>query len=378
MPKRTDIRSIAVLGSGPIVIGQACEFDYSGTQACRVLRREGYRVVLVNSNPATIMTDPEFADATYVEPLVPEVVEQILEKERPDALLPTVGGQTGINLALALARARHARAAGHRAARRRHRRPAGGRGPRAVQAGDGGDRAARLPLAATPPRSRRPRRSRSEIGFPIIVRAVLHARRRGRRHLLQPRRARRGDRRGARGLAGAQGPARGGGARLEGVRARGHPRPPRQRHRRLLGRELRRHGRPHRRLDHRGAAADADRPRVPGDARRRLRGHPPGRRGDRRLEHPVRRRPGDRRAHRHRDEPARLAQLGARLQGHRLPDRQGRRAARGRLHARRDPQRHHRQDLRRLRAHRSTTRWSRSRAGRSRSSPARMPRWAPR
>jgi carbamoyl-phosphate synthase large subunit len=102
VPKRTDIRSIAVLGSGPIVIGQACEFDYSGTQACRVLRREGYRVVLVNSNPATIMTDPEFADATYVEPLVPEVVEKILEKERPDALLPTVGGQTGINLALAL------------------------------------------------------------------------------------------------------------------------------------------------------------------------------------------------------------------------------------------------------------------------------------
>jgi carbamoyl-phosphate synthase large subunit len=102
MPKRTDLRSIAVLGSGPIVIGQACEFDYSGTQACRVLRREGYRVVLVNSNPATIMTDPEFADATYVEPLVPEVVEKILEKEKPDALLPTVGGQTGINLALAL------------------------------------------------------------------------------------------------------------------------------------------------------------------------------------------------------------------------------------------------------------------------------------
>jgi len=102
MPKRTDLQSILVLGSGPIVIGQACEFDYSGTQACRALRREGYRVVLVNSNPATIMTDPEFADATYVEPLVPEVVEKILEKERPDAILPTVGGQTGINLALAL------------------------------------------------------------------------------------------------------------------------------------------------------------------------------------------------------------------------------------------------------------------------------------
>jgi carbamoyl-phosphate synthase large subunit len=102
MPRRTDLHSILVLGSGPIVIGQACEFDYSGTQACRALKREGYRVVLVNSNPATIMTDPEFSDATYVEPLVPEVVEKIIEKERPDALLPTVGGQTGINLAIAL------------------------------------------------------------------------------------------------------------------------------------------------------------------------------------------------------------------------------------------------------------------------------------
>ena len=102
MPKRTDIESILVFGSGPIVIGQACEFDYSGTQACRVLKREGYRVILVNSNPATIMTDPELSDATYVEPLVPEIVEKILDKERPDAVLPTVGGQTGINLALAL------------------------------------------------------------------------------------------------------------------------------------------------------------------------------------------------------------------------------------------------------------------------------------
>ena len=103
MPKRTDIESILVIGSGPIVIGQACEFDYSGTQAVRALKREGYRVVLVNSNPATIMTDPELADATYVEPLTPEFLEKIVEKERPDAVLPTVGGQTGLNLALALA-----------------------------------------------------------------------------------------------------------------------------------------------------------------------------------------------------------------------------------------------------------------------------------
>jgi carbamoyl-phosphate synthase large subunit len=103
MPKRTDIQKILVIGSGPIVIGQACEFDYSGTQAVRALKREGYRVVLVNSNPATIMTDPELADATYIEPLTPEFLERILEKERPDAILPTVGGQTGLNLALAVA-----------------------------------------------------------------------------------------------------------------------------------------------------------------------------------------------------------------------------------------------------------------------------------
>jgi carbamoyl-phosphate synthase large subunit len=103
MPKRTDLQSILVVGAGPIVIGQACEFDYSGTQACQVLRREGYRVILVNSNPATIMTDPEFADRTYIEPITPYYVETIIERERPDALLPTMGGQTALNTAVALA-----------------------------------------------------------------------------------------------------------------------------------------------------------------------------------------------------------------------------------------------------------------------------------
>jgi carbamoyl-phosphate synthase large subunit len=102
MPKRTDIKSVLVIGSGPIVIGQACEFDYSGTQACRVLKEEGIRVILVNSNPATIMTDPEFADATYVEPITPEIVEKIIAKERPDALLATLGGQTALNTAISL------------------------------------------------------------------------------------------------------------------------------------------------------------------------------------------------------------------------------------------------------------------------------------
>src|SRR5437763_2632183 len=102
MPKRTDLKKILLIGSGPIVIGHACEFDYSGTQACKALREEGYTVVLVNSNPATIMTDPEMADRTYIEPITWQVVARIIEEERPDALLPTVGGQTALNCAMAL------------------------------------------------------------------------------------------------------------------------------------------------------------------------------------------------------------------------------------------------------------------------------------
>src|SRR5690242_9086656 len=102
MPRREDLKSVLVIGSGPIVIGQGCEFDYSGTQACRVLRQEGIRVSLVNSNPATIMTDPEFADATYVEPITLDVLEKVIARERPDAVLPTLGGQTALNAAVDL------------------------------------------------------------------------------------------------------------------------------------------------------------------------------------------------------------------------------------------------------------------------------------
>ncbi|MCX8039801.1 MAG: carbamoyl phosphate synthase large subunit, partial [Planctomycetota bacterium] len=103
MPKRTDIEKILIIGAGPIVIGQACEFDYSGAQACKALKAEGYRVILVNSNPATIMTDPDMADAVYIEPINPATVERIIAKEKPDALLPTMGGQTALNCALELA-----------------------------------------------------------------------------------------------------------------------------------------------------------------------------------------------------------------------------------------------------------------------------------
>jgi carbamoyl-phosphate synthase large subunit len=103
MPKRTDINKILIIGAGPIIISQACEFDYSGTQACKALTEEGYDVVLVNSNPATIMTDPEMADHTYIEPVTPDIVAKIIERERPDALLPTLGGQTGLNTAVEVA-----------------------------------------------------------------------------------------------------------------------------------------------------------------------------------------------------------------------------------------------------------------------------------
>ena len=157
MPKRTDIHSILIIGSGPIVIGQACEFDYSGTQACRVLREEGYRVVLANSNPATIMTDPDFADATYIEPLTPEVLAAIIEREQPDAVLPTLGGQTGLNMAMELYERGPDRRARHAGDDRRQRRgDRHRRGPRQVQAGDDRDRPRRAALRAPPTRSTRP------------------------------------------------------------------------------------------------------------------------------------------------------------------------------------------------------------------------------
>ena len=140
MPRRNDIKTVLLIGSGPIVIGQACEFDYSGTQGVKALKEEGYRVVLVNSNPATIMTDPELADRTYVEPLTVEIVEKIIAREKPDALLPTLGGQTALNLTVELAKAGVLERHGVQA----DRRPAGGhregRGPRAVQAGHAEDR----------------------------------------------------------------------------------------------------------------------------------------------------------------------------------------------------------------------------------------------
>ncbi len=140
MPKRTDISKILIIGSGPIVIGQACEFDYSGTQACKALREEGYQIVLVNSNPATIMTDPGLADRTYVEPLTKEFVEAIIKRERPDALLPTVGGQTALNIAVELVGGRGSRHVRRRDDRRESQGREDGRGSPSFQAGDEGNR----------------------------------------------------------------------------------------------------------------------------------------------------------------------------------------------------------------------------------------------
>ena len=154
MPKRTDLSSILLIGSGPIIIGQGAEFDYSGTQAVRALKEEGYRVILVNSNPATIMTDPEIADRTYIEPVTPEWVAKIIERERPDALLPTMGGQTALNVAMALRQRRHAGAVRRRADRRQRAGHPDRRGPRASSP----QAMARIGLATPPGRTRPDRR----------------------------------------------------------------------------------------------------------------------------------------------------------------------------------------------------------------------------
>ena len=170
MPKRTDIKSILIIGAGPIVIGQACEFDYSGAQACKALKEEGYRIVLVNSNPATIMTDPDLADATYIEPITPDMVEQIIAREKPDALLPTMGGQTALNTAMALAKSGALEAPRGRVDRRQRDRHRQGRGPPAFPRGDGPDRAA---IAQKPHRqlaSRRRARRSTAVGLPAIIR----------------------------------------------------------------------------------------------------------------------------------------------------------------------------------------------------------------
>ena len=185
MPKRTDIHKILIIGAGPIVIGQACEFDYSGTQACKALKEEGYEVVLLNSNPATIMTDPDFADRTYIEPVTPEVLAKIIEKERPDALLPTLGGQTALNTAVAVAENGHPGQVRGRTDRRQAAGHQEGRGPDPVQGGDGEDRSAGAALRLGPqlPGSNG---GRQDHRLPGDHPPIVHPRRHRRRHRLQP------------------------------------------------------------------------------------------------------------------------------------------------------------------------------------------------
>ena len=223
MPKRTDIKSILIIGAGPIVIGQACEFDYSGTQACKALKAEGYRIVLVNSNPATIMTDPELADATYIEPITPEIVAKIIERERPDALLPTMGGQTALNTALALDKQGVLAKFGVEMI--------GAKAPAIAKAEDRQlFREAMTRIGLATPKSmlahnRERGAGRAGARRPAGHRAaVVHAGRHGRRRRLQPGGVRRDRRARPRRLAGAPGAGRGERARLEGVRDGGGPR----------------------------------------------------------------------------------------------------------------------------------------------------------
>ena len=252
MPKRTDISTILIIGAGPIIIGQACEFDYSGTQACKTLRDEGYRIVLVNSNPATIMTDPDMADRTYIEPITPEIVAKIIAKERyavPGgfALLPTMGGQTALNCALSLQEDGRARTLRRRDDRRDRQGDRQGRGPPAVPRGDDPHRPCHAALASHQDAvagARGARRHRPAGDHP----PELHARRHRRRHRLQQARVHRDRRARHRRLADQRGADRGERARLEGIRDGGRPRQGGQLHHRLLDRERRSDGRAHRRL----------------------------------------------------------------------------------------------------------------------------------
>ena len=340
MPKRTEIKRVLVIGSGPIVIGQACEFDYSGTQACKALRDEGLEVILVNSNPATIMTDPELADRTYVEPLTPEVLEKIIAREKPDAILPTVGGQTALNLAVQLDELGILKKYNVELIGASIPGDQGRRGSPAVPRCDEGDRRRRAGQRRGQDAGRGARDRRAD-RIPGHHPPLVHHGRRRRRHCLQPRRVQGHCRPRPAPEPGPRNPRRDVGHRLEGIRARGDARRRRQLRRHLLDREHRPDGRAHRRQHHRRAGADADRQGIPAHARLGPPHHPPRRRRDRRLQHPVRHQPGRWPDDRDRDEPARVAVVGAGVEGHRLPDCQDRRQAGARLSPRRDPQRHH-------------------------------------
>ena len=245
MPRRDDIHRIVVIGSGPIVIGQACEFDYSGTQACKVLRADGFEVSLINSNPATIMTDPGFADRTYIEPLTPASVLQVLEREKPDALLPTLGGQTGLNVSVALAEAGELDRLGVRllGASLEAIRTAEDRSRFKQAMLDAGLDVPRAGIAHTLDEALA---LGDELGYPLILRPsfTLGGGGSGFAHDRAELATRGED--GPGEQPGGRGAGRGIDRRLEGVRARGDARRRGQRRDRVLDRERRPDGRAHR------------------------------------------------------------------------------------------------------------------------------------
>ena len=245
MPRRDDLESILLIGAGPIVIGQACEFDYSGTQACKVLGAEGYRVILANSNPATIMTDPEFADATYVEPLDADHLERIIEREQPDAVLPTLGGQTALNLAMELV--------DRKAVGRPGTPELIGATAEAIATAEDREQfkaamqeiGLRVPASATAHSLDEALAAIGRIGLPGRGPAGVHPGRQGNRHRHHPRRIPPDRRHGTGRQPHQRDPHRAIHRRVEGVRARGDARPGRQLRGHLLDREPRPDGRPH-------------------------------------------------------------------------------------------------------------------------------------
>ena len=341
MPKRTDIKSILIIGAGPIVIGQACEFDYSGTQACKALKDEGYRIVLVNSNPATIMTDPDLADATYIEPITPEIVAKIIERERPDALLPTMGGQTALNCALSLRKM---------GVLEKFNVKMIGATADAIDKAEDRElfREAMTRIGLPTPRSHQIKtlpqalEALEDIGLPAIIRPSFT-------------------------LGGTGGGIAYNKAEFIEIVERGIDASPTNEvliEESVLGwkefeMEVVRDKKDNCIIicsienvdpmgvhtgdfDHHRARTDAHRQGIPDPARCLDRGAARNRSGDRRVQRAVRHQPGRRPAGGDRDESARVALVRAGLESDRFPDRQGRRQARSRLHARRNRERHHR------------------------------------
>ena len=341
MPKRTDISSILIIGAGPIVIGQACEFDYSGTQACKALKAEGYRVILVNSNPATIMTDPDLADATYIEPITPEIVAKIIAKERPDALLADHGrADRAQHRAVAAPHGRPGQIRRHHD-RRHRRRDRQGRRSQAVSRGDDQDRSGDAALASVKTLIEA-LEALDDIGLPAIIRPSFT-------------------------LGGTGGGIAYNKAEFIEIVERGIDASPTSEvliEESVLGwkefeMEVVRDKNDNciivcsiENLDPMGVHTGDSITVAPAltltdkeyqlHARRLDRGTARDRRRDRRLQRAVRRQSRRRPHRRHRDESAGVALLGAGLEGDRLSDRQGRGQAGGRLHARRAPERHHR------------------------------------